>query len=178
MFKVDVFKEVAEALGISSIKDLKQQIKTMYSTVEDILEVVHNPATRPPLYLFVDEIQGTTIGSTSRMGEFVSDDGKTKRSLLRPMWLTLTQILDSTKMRVILSGTGIDWMALQNALTSSVFKFFPYKLWRNIGAFDDPDAQKQYIEQYLKVEQSAAREAFLERAWAWCRGRYFPESSC
>jgi len=179
MLPDDAFKEVAEALRIASTEDLEQQIKAEYSKLEHILEFVDHPATgqrkRRPLYCFLDEIQITTV---SRMGEFRSDDGKTKRPLLRPIWSSMTGILDSTKMLLIVSGTGIDWRSIQNNLDSSVFKFCSYAPKRDIGAFDDPDAQRQYIERYILGEQSAAWEAFLERAWGWCRGRYFPQSSC
>ena len=174
MLRADAFKEVAEALRRASIEDLELQIKDEYSKLEHILEIVNHPATgqpkRRPLYCFLDEIQITT---ESRMGEFRSDDGKTKRPLLRPIWSSMTGILDSTKMLLIISGTGIDWVSIQNILGSSVFKFRPYTLKRDIGAFDDPNAQRQYIEHYIPRERSAAWEAFLERAWGWCRGRYF-----
>jgi hypothetical protein len=175
----DAFKEVAKALWIASIEDLEQQIKAEYSKLEHILEFVDHPATgqpkRRPLYCFLDEIQVTTV---SRMGEFRPDDGKTKHPLLRPIWSSMTGILNSTKMLLIVSGTGIDWRSIQDIMGSSVFKLFPYALKRDIGAFDDPDAQRQYIERYIPSEQSAAWEAFLERAWGWCCGRYFSQSSC
>jgi hypothetical protein len=179
MLRNDAFKEVAEALRIASIEDLEQQIKAEYSELEHILEFVDHPATgqrkRRPLYCFLDEIQITTV---SRVGEFRSVDGKTKRPLLRPIWSSMTGILDSTKMLLVVSGTGIDLRSIQDILSSFVFKFYPYDLRRDIGAFDDPDAQRQYIERYIPGERSEAWEAFLERAWGWCRGRYFSQSSC
>ena len=174
MLRNDAFKEVAEALQVASIEDLEHQIEAEYSKLENILEVIEDPATgqrkRRPLYCFIDEIQ---IATQTRLGEFRSDDGKTECPLLRPLWSSLTGILDSTKMRLIVSGTGIHWKSIQNILGSSVFKLHPYTPKRDIGAFDDPEAQRQYIERYIPGDQSEAWKAFLERAWGWCRGRYF-----
>ena len=90
----------------------------------------------------------------------------------------MTGILDSTKMLLIVSGTGIDWKSIQDILVSSVFKFNLYALKRDIGAFDDSNTQKQYIEHYIPGKQSAVWGAFLEQAWGWCHGRYFSQSSC
>jgi hypothetical protein len=125
MLRDDAFKEVAKALRIASIEDLEQQIKAEYSKLEHILEFVDHPATgqrkRRPLYCFLDEIQITTV---SRMGEIRSDDGKTKRPLLRPIWSSMTGILDSTKMLLIVSGTGIDWRSIQDILDSSEERYW------------------------------------------------------
>lgn len=167
----DAFKEIAEALRYASIDHLQQQINDGYSKLEHILVDDHatEPSLNRPLYCFLDEIQETT---QRRMGEFSSNDGKTERPLLRPIWLTLTKTLDVTKMQVILSGTGIDMKSLENVLVSTVHKVSSYIVKRDIGAFDDPNSQKQYIERYLPSQHSPSWEAFLERAWGWCRGRY------
>jgi hypothetical protein len=175
----DVFAELAEALRKLSTEDLKKWIKKSYSELRDIIfEDVHDPSTgqfrRRPLYCFVDEVQVTT---TDRVGEFWGDDKKTRRPLLRPIWSTLTGVLEPTEMLVILSGTAIDARSLQDVLQSSLFKPYRHKIWRDIGAFDDADAQKQYIERYLLPgEQLEVWKDFLARAWGWCRGRLFHES--
>jgi hypothetical protein len=175
----DAFKELAEALRTLSIEALKKLIKNRYSQLSHIFEEVNDPTTgqskRRPLYCFLDDIQ---ITATYRMGEFFGDDKKTQRPFLRSIWSTLTGVLQPTEMLVILSGTAIDSRSLQDVLDSSVFKPTPYKIRRDIGAFDDADAQRQYIERYLPDKQSVAWEAFLTRAWGWCRGRLFRESSC
>jgi hypothetical protein len=178
MLKGDAFAELAEALRTLSTEDLEKWIKKSYSKLRDVIaEDVHDPSTgksrRRPLYCFVDEVQATT---TERMGEFWGDDKKTPRPLLRPIWSTLTGVLEPTEMLLILSGTAIDARSLQDVLESSLFKPYPYKIWRDIGAFDDADAQKQYIERYLPREQSENWKDFLARAWGWCRGRLFRES--
>jgi hypothetical protein len=176
MLSEDAFQVLSEAFRTASIEDLKQQIRAEHAKLEPILEFVNDPATnqprRRPLYCFLDEIQVATI---DRMGEFRSDDKKMKRPLLRPIWSTLTDFPD---MLLIISGTGIDWKSLQDVLGSSVFKLNPYNVKRDIGAFDDPSTQRQYIERYLSVERSTARDTFLERAWGWCRGRYFSHFNC
>jgi hypothetical protein len=174
----DAFKELAEALRTLSMEDLKKLIKNRYSKLSHIFEEVIDPTTgeskRRPLYCFLDEIQVTTI---YQMGQFWGDE-KTRWPFLRSIWSSLTGVLEPTEMLLILSGTAIDSRSLQDVLVSSIFKPYPYKIRRDIGAFDDADAQKQYIERYLPGEQSVAWEAFLARAWGWCRGRLFRESSC
>jgi hypothetical protein len=170
MLKEDAFKVLSKALKISSVDDLETQIKEEYSKLKWIL-------VDRPLYCFLDEIQNTT---TDRMGEYWSDDKEKERPLLRPIWQAVTQILEPTEMLVILSGTAINEKSLLTVLESSVFKIFPYNMKKDIGAFDDPDAQRDYIKHYLPDEQpeSASRQEFLQRAWGWCRGRYVQESCC
>ena len=175
----DAFTELAMALRVASAEDLEAQIKEEYLTLENqgILTSGNHPVTgeptHQPLYCILDEIQATT---TFRMGEYRSDnDKKTKRPLLRPIWKSITNVLPATKMRVILSGTAINETSLKNVLASFAFKRCVYSVKRDIGAFDDPDAQRQYIKSYLPDvtdEQLAARQDFLKRAWGWCRGRY------
>jgi hypothetical protein len=172
MFGADVFRDLAKELRTASTEDLRQQIRDKCEELNPILESVNG--RRRPFYCFVDEIQMTT---KSRLCEFWSDDKQTKRPLLRPIWSSLTGILHPSEMLVILSGTGIDWKSLQEVLESNIFKIYPFTFKTNTGAFDDPDAQKLYIERYLPVEHSVTRDAFLERAWGWCRGRYFSQSS-
>jgi hypothetical protein len=177
MLNEDPFVELADTLRIASAEDLKAQIKEEYAKLIPILETVNHPATgmptRRPLYCFLDEIQMTT---TIRMGEYRSDDQKSERPILRPIWQTLTDMLKSSEMLLILSGTALNEKSLLNVLDSSVFKFNPFVFQKDIGAFDDPNSQSQYIEHYLPYEQSAARQEFLKRVWGWCRGRFAGES--
>jgi hypothetical protein len=174
MLKKDPFVDLANALRISSITDLKTQIKGEYAKLDDVLdrESVNHPATgqltRRPLYCLLDEIQSTT---TIQMGKYWSNDKK-EQPLLRPIWQAMTEILRREEMLFILSGTALDEKMLQDGLHSSIFMFTSYNIRRDIGAFDDPDAQRQYIKHYLPGDQSGARQDFLKRAWGWCRGRY------
>ena len=176
MLHNDAFMELADALHIASVRDFKTWIEDEYSKLEGTLEFAEDPTTgmvmRRPLYCLLDEIQ---IATTNRMGEFRSDVKEKERPLLRPIWQTLTGILgpEPTKMLVILSGTAIHENSLLDVLESSVLKFKPYTIVRDIGAFEDPDAQRQYIEHYLPSDQSPTWQEFLKRAWGWCRGRYF-----
>ncbi len=171
MLKADAFAELAECLQIASVEDLKTLIKEEYLKLKlKVLESVNHPATghpmcQQPLYCFLDGIQTITA-----MEEY-SD----RMPLLQPIWQLMTEILQPMEMRLILSGTTIDENLLMN---SSVFKFHPYIIKRDIGGFDDQDAQSRYIEYYLQVDQSASRQDFLKRAWEWCHGRYSQESFC
>ena len=179
LLKEDAFAELANDLRRASVVFLKDEIKNEYLKLKDILEFVNEPLTgrptRRPLYCFLDEIQVTT---TSRMGEFLSEDKKKERPLLRPIWQSVTGVLKTTEMLVILSGTSINESSLVDVLQSSILKFHRYIIVRDIGAFDDPDSQMQYIERYLLSSQSTTWQDFLKRAWGWCRGRYFQEFCC
>ena len=172
MFGKDIFFRLSNHLREASNGDLSEWIRKQCCDLERILEYRIEPLTgesvRRPFYCVIDEIQ---IATTDRMGEFRSDDGKTERPLLREIWSTLTNVMEQGQMLLVLSGTGIQLHALQTVLESSFLKPHPYCLKKNIGAFDDPDAQKRYIEHYLPNEKSEAWKAFLERAWGWCRGR-------
>jgi hypothetical protein len=145
MLEKDAFADLANALRISSVTDLKMQIGEEYSKFGKILdrESVTHPATgqltRRPLYCFLDEIQSTT---TIRIGEYRSNDKK-ERPLLRPLWKAMTDTLRREEMLVILSGTALNEKMLQDVLLSSIFKITGHNVRRDIGAFDDPDAQRQ-----------------------------------
>ena len=181
MLKEDAFKELATALNISSINDLMLQIKDEHSKLKRFLgsdNSVTGEFIRRPLYCFLDEIQITT---TVRMGEYRSEDAdmeNKERPLLRPIWHTMNDIFGQEEMLLILSGTALNETLIQEILSSAAFKYLNYVVKKDIGAFDDPDVQQQYIEYYLPGEQSEARQDFLKRAWGWCRGRYFQESYC
>lgn len=172
MLKGDAFAELSKVLGTSSVNDLVTQIEDEYRKLEWILEEINHFATdtvtHRPLYCFLDEIQTTTA---DRMGEFLSEDKKKERPLLRPIWKSITGTLGQEKILVILSGTAIDEKSLQDFLSSTLFKFRQYDIVKDIGAFNDQQTQRQYIEHYLPNDQSEARQEFLNRAWVWCRGR-------
>lgn len=115
MFSEDASKVLSKALNISSLDDLEIQTKEQYSKLENILD-------HRPLYCFLDEIQSTT---SDRMGEYWSHDMEKERPLLRPIWQSLTRILEPAKMLVILSGTAINEDSLLDVLDSSTFKILP-----------------------------------------------------
>jgi hypothetical protein len=75
-------------------------------------------------------------------------------------------------MRLVLSGTGIEFQALQDTLLSSACKIQPYQVVYDIGAFDDPQKQAEYIRQYIPAtSDNPYWEDFFTRAWTWFHGR-------
>ena len=173
LFKRDPFVEIINALRIASVEDLRVQIREEFLKFEPTLQQEFTDhsvtdTTRRPLYCFLDEVQNPTM---ARMGEYRSSDTNEERPLMRPIWRSMTGIFGSTDMLVILSGTAMNEVLLTSVLTSSAFKPPIYHFKRNIGAFDDPETQRHYIECYLLDDHSSARQEFLKRAWGWCRGR-------
>lgn len=164
IFEQDPFLQLANLLSFSSVDDLKARIQEQYDLVEDMLEFGENPSDgrqkRRPLYIVFDESQ---LLAKQWLGEDKSDDG----GLLRLVSLSSFEALEPPKILLVLSGTSIDYHALQDTLSSTTSKSLPYILVRDIGAFDDPEPQANYIKQYLP----SVDNVFLNRAWAWCRGR-------
>jgi hypothetical protein len=173
-FKVDVFTELAQLLRPASQDDLVNRIRQKYQELSFILTDVLNPNTlaqeRPPFFCVLDEAQITTC---HHFGEFVSEDNSSLRSVLREIWLSWTSVLHPLQMRLVISGTGIDLQALQQTLASTVLKPESYQLYHDVGVFEDQKAQADYIQKYIPADWREKKwEEFLNRAWAWFRGRY------
>lgn len=172
-FQDDIFTALTQLLQYASISDLRERIGSRYKKLSFLLTKVRNPATNtdyiPPFFCVLDEAQVTT---TLRLGEFTSEDNKTQRPVLREIWLLWSTVLPFTRMRLVLSGTGIDIKALKDTLESSALKENRYSMKSDIGAFEEPECQATYIKQYLLATWSEPQwEAFLTRAWAWLHGR-------
>jgi hypothetical protein len=172
-FNVDIFTDLANLLRGSSIHDLKTCIKLYYRELLPLLKPVRNPATDtdkiPPLFCVLDEAQVT---ATLRMGDFMSDDHTTDRPVLREIWLLWSTILNSDQMRLVLSATGIKPQALEETLAPSALKAHSYAVKSNIGAFEKPESQAEYIKRYVPACWTDLDWAeFLTWSWRWCRGR-------
>jgi hypothetical protein len=172
-FDVDIFTDLANLLRGLSIHDLKTCIRSYYRQLLPWLTPVCNPATgtdeTPPLFCVLDEAQ---FNATPRMGDFVSDDHTTDRPILREIWLTWSNILNSNQMCLVLSATGIKLQALEETLASSALKAHSYTVKCNIGAFEKPESQAEYINRYVPACWTDPDWAeFLTRSWCWFRGR-------
>jgi hypothetical protein len=177
IFGEDIFETLTNILRFQDIDDLKKEINTHYDELKDILGLVTDPATggkkKPPFYCVLDESQ---LLSSDRMGEFMLADGKSPRPLMREVYRVWTRILPRERMLLICSGTGINSQSLQASIISAAL-LIPYHLQNDIGAFNDRYAQTKYIQYYLGERPGRSWQAFLSRAWGWCRGRYLFESS-
>lgn len=172
-FKVDIFTALARLLRHASTYDLKDRIASKYQELSFLLAKVRNPATggeeRPPFFCALDEAQ---IIATLRQGEFVSEDGSTPRALVREAWLLYTTVLQPEQMRLVLSGTGIKLQDLKDTLSSSALKRELYEIKFDIGAFEKPGSQAEYIKRYVPASWADPNWVeFLVRAWGWLRGR-------
>lgn len=163
---------LANSLGIALKDDLKVKINDKLNKLKPILTT-----GTWPLYFFLIEIQ---VMATIQMGEYLSDDQKTKCPLMWPVWQLLTEIFKPRDVMLILSETAINEWAVHNVLNLGTFKIDQYSLHNDISAFDNPASQGQYINWYLPMakrlpqtgESAAAWQEFLKQAWGWCHGRY------
>jgi hypothetical protein len=172
-FKEDIFTELSRLLRYASISDLRARILMLRQDLSPLLTDVVNPAhgqlQRPPFFCVLDKVQVT---ATLRHGEFMSGDNSTKRPLLREIWLLWSNLFPPSQMRLVLSGTGIELQALRDTLDSSVLKGECYDIKSDIGAFDDPISQAEYIKRYIPARWAdTQRTEFLARAWGWLHGR-------
>jgi hypothetical protein len=172
-FEEDVFTSLARHLRHASISDLKDRIRRQRLELSTLLTEVENPVTgeleRPPFFCVLDESQ---VATTLRHGEFMSGDNLTKRPVLREIWLLWSTVLEPWQMRLVLSGTGIELQELKDTLESSALKGERYDIKSDIGAFEDPRSQVEYIKRYIPARWADPQWAeFLVRAWGWLRGR-------
>jgi hypothetical protein len=75
----------------------------------------------------------------------MSDNNSTKRPILQQIWLLWTTVLQYDQMRLVLSGTGIEHQALTDPWLSPIFALKPYRTKSEIGAFENPETQAQYM---------------------------------
>ena len=175
-FTEDVFTDLTRLLRGVETSELSLRICTKRRELQPYLEAVLDPATgevaSPPFFCVLDEVQATIDPLSGRLGDFISESSKTKRPILREIWLFWSKEVLDEKMHLVLSGTGIEFQALEDTLSSIACKERGYKIVRDIGAFNSREAQIKYIKRYLPAawDQPQWKE-FLDRAWGWLRGR-------
>jgi hypothetical protein len=149
-FDVDIFTDLSQLLRHVSTDDLKSSIISEFRQLHSMLE-----AEIPPVFCVLDQVEVTTT---------------LWHPFLRPFWLLWTSVLP--QIRLVFSGTGIRLESLQHKLVSSAFGLQPYEIENNIGAFEKPSAQAEYIKYYVPACWTDSQwKAFLLRAWEWFAGR-------
>jgi len=166
----DIFADLTGRLRHTTRDNLMNLVKEAHTELRDLLAAPNGEPTQLTLFTVLDEVQEALTLCT---GDYLSDDHKTPRPLLREIYRVWSILLGS-KFPLILSGTGINYQIIDDILGSSINKAQPYVCLHDIGAFDDPRSQAAYIQQYFPptLFQTPAWNAFLSRAWAWLRGRY------
>jgi hypothetical protein len=173
LFEVDIFTDLSRILQSADHFDCRDRILKLNLALYPILEEVLNPATGqetvPPFFCIFDDVQLTVA---ERLGGVLSDDNISAHRILREIWRTLSEVLQSEQMRIVLSGTSIELQALRDMDLSGVCKLNPYKVKWDVGAFEDPDIQAEYIKRYIPARWSDLHwSKLLDRVWGWCRGR-------
>ena len=161
---VDPFLELAQLLRPANVSDLQARIRKKCQVLFSQFNLA------PQLFHCVlDEAQFT---ANTRCKDFFSEDGLSRRPLLREIWRSWTTVLSAYQMSLIVSGTGINYAEIMTTLSSNIFKEEDYAVKRDVGAFDDPHNQAEYIRLYIPADWTDVTwEEFLKRSWAWFRGR-------
>lgn len=171
----DIFSALTKILQGASGGYLKEEIHSRSEELLNSLPKTRNPVTghnqAPPFSCVVDEVQITVSPLYGRLGQFMSDDRKTDRFILREIWLSWTEALPSNDMNLVLSGTGIEYLSLISTVSSDAFKLAPYQIVNDIGAFDDHESQARYIQRYVPENFDPHWVEFFTRTWAWLHGR-------
>jgi hypothetical protein len=157
----DVFMRLTRLLQSVAITELKAQISQQLENLHEVL--------KEKIICVLDEVQVTVSPQLGRLDEFLAGDNKTRRPILREIWLAWSA---EPYMNLVLSGTGIDRQALENTLSSAACKRYPWTTVHDIGAFNDHETQGQYIRRYVPMPPNDPKWVeFLTRAWAWFHGR-------
>jgi len=160
----DPFLELAQLLRPANVSDLQARIRKKCQALFSQLNLDHQL-----FHCVLDEAQ--IIADTRYRASF-SGDGLSRRPLLREIWRSWTTVLSTNQMSLIVSGTGINYIEITRTLSSNVFKQENYAVKCDVGAFDDPHNQAEYIQLYIPADWTDVRwKEFLKRSWAWFRGR-------
>ena len=178
-FKTDVFADLTQVLRGAATPELesrilkkREQLIAKYTLLQAIPVPMTSQNALPPFYCVLDEVQATIAPPLGRPGGFLSENNEIRRPILREIWRFWIDLLDKN-MLIILSGTEIEWVALEETMASNVCKGQIYGVVHDIGAFDCREAQTQYIKRYLPADWSEPKwQEFLDRSWGWLRGRY------
>jgi hypothetical protein len=161
-YQEDVFMRLTRLLRCVAIMELKKRISQGFENLRRHL--------KENFFCVLDEVQATVSPQFGRLDEFLAGDNKTRRPILREIWLAWSSV---PNMNIVLSGTGIDRQTLENTLSSGACKQYPWTTVHDIGAFTDGgETQIQYIRRYVPMPPNDPKWVeFLIRAWAWFHGR-------
>jgi hypothetical protein len=161
----DLFLDLARLLRPANQSNLDARIRNKCQELSSQLSF----SNKQSFYCILDEAQITT---DPRYMDFFSEDGSSRRPLLREIWFSWTMVLSIHQMSFVVSGTGINYDEIMRTLSSDFLKPENYAVKRDIGAFDDPDNQAEYIRLYIPADWTDVKwQEFLKRSWAWFRGR-------
>ena len=162
IFGWDLFLDLARRLRPASHSDLQTRIRNKFEELSSQLK-------EGSFYCVLDEAQVTT---DKHYRDFFSENGSSSRPLLREIWRSWTTTFNVLEMRLILAGTAIKEDEMTSTLSSNAFKPANYAVKRDIGAFNDPGDQADYIRKYIPADWTDLKwQEFLNRSWAWFRGR-------
>jgi len=157
----DIFMTFIRLVRGASAEYLSRAIQVEANTIDNLL-----PQT--PLFCVLDEAQVLT----SDVDYFRSNnDPETPRPILREIISSLTGILP----KLIVSGTGISMAAVEIIVGSLVAKEGDSsETVTEIGAFDDEDTRRAYLEQYFPLGflDTPEGKEIASQVGFWLRGRF------
>ena len=172
-FAEDVFTDLSQLLRGAKTHELESRIRQKRVELVadyDLLHAVINPATERnalPLFYCVQ----ATVAPSGSLGEFMSENNKTPRPVLREIWRF--GLIYSVMRKCALCSWELESISgLEETLTSNACKIREYDVVCDIGAFNRRDTQTQYIKRYLPADWSEPRwEECLDRPRGWLGGR-------
>ncbi|TDL26509.1 hypothetical protein BD410DRAFT_783557 [Rickenella mellea] len=163
----DMFDGVSTRLEAADIDFMKTKIKDTFANIKKMLPQGET------LFAVFDEAQ---YAAQKYSEAFVSDDYKAHTPFLGEIIETWEAIAPEVTM--VVSGTCPFTDVRRNSESSPIGAPNGWSLFTSTGAFDNQEAQEQYILRYVwpdvkeKKELPHREQVLLDRAWRWLRGRY------
>lgn len=161
----DAFAMIKNDLSASDLSTsfLDEAIKNTLEDIQDIWEM--SPGEF--LYVVLDE-----SNVAARKHCFAFHDEYGNYPLLKEILRTLRKQLGHLPVRFVIAGTIIRPEDFQ----SGVGEWDDFHWCSDTGSFDDPEAHRHYVSQFLTPEfkASVTGQALMDRMWQWLQGRFDP----
>ncbi|KAJ7164759.1 hypothetical protein C8R43DRAFT_878961 [Mycena crocata] len=173
----DVFNELARVLNKHAISAVacRQIIRTLFDEQQAIIsDHSENPVDKAGFHCVLDEAQ---FAANHLPLAFRSEDGLTRRSILREVIVVLSILLVGSRYGVEISGTGVDKQVVDMTMSSVIVKA-SRSTWTSLtGSFvknESSGLQEKYIRQYLppRLLKSVVGQRLIKRMGHWLEGRF------
>lgn len=161
----DVFSAFTQLVAGASIDDLRTTIQEELGRIRHLL-ATHSE--QPALFCVLDEAQVPT----SKLSDYFRSDNDAAQP--RPILREIIRAWMHSIPNLIISGTGVSMQEMETVLGSVVAKEGPQpKTETDLGAFDNEQSQRAYLECYLPPNflDSDAGKLVASRIGYWLHGR-------
>ncbi|KAF5349975.1 hypothetical protein D9756_009205 [Leucocoprinus leucothites] len=168
----DIFDDLACRLTQASDHFIFSQTQDLLKRIRELCsERIDAPPEETPLFLVLDEAQ---FAATEHTESFRSDHNGSHRPILREIVRAWEESISGRGVFMVVAGTGISKDVVDQAMASAIMKDSRYRWCSDTGAFNNVEAQQQYLTKYLpkSLLDSESGQRLLERLWYWLRGRH------